>query len=244
VNDDGIKAEGLYVLAKELEKDYELTIIAPDNQKSAQSHAITLTQPLRVREVKLDGLRSKAYSVSGTPADCVRLGLEVLAGDKVDMIISGINIGLNVGMDILYSGTVSAAIEANIYQLPSIAISAEEIAGRAKFEIAARSVKEILEKSLEQIKESGIVLNINVPYRESEEIKGIKTCKIGGPIYDYYIMEDGENGENIIKLNGRKDGQREDGTDRHYIREGYITVTPLHYDLTNFQLLNEIKAWI
>jgi len=237
-------AEGLRVLAKELEEDYKLTIIAPDNQRSAQSHAITLTQPLRVKKVKLEGIKSKAYSVSGTPADCVRLGLEILADDNVDLIISGINMGLNVGMDILYSGTVSAAIEANIYELPSIAISAEDIGGVAKFHIAAKNVKEILRKSKERIKDSKIVLNVNVPYRAIQEIKGIEVCKIGGPIYDYYIMENGTNGENIIKLKGRKDMPKEDGTDRYYINEGYITITPLHYDLTNFELLNEVKNWI
>ena len=142
-NDDGIDAEGIYTLAKELEKNYEVIIVAPDNQRSAQSHAITLFQPIVVKEVKLDGLKSKAYSISGTPADCVRVGLDALSGGDIDLVFSGINLGLNAGMDILYSGTVSAAIEANIHNIPSIAVSAEYADGKANFKIAASYAMEI-----------------------------------------------------------------------------------------------------
>src|SRR5690606_32311726 len=125
VNDDGIHAEGINKLAMELEKKHEVTIVAPDDERSAQSHALTLRKPLVVKEVKLGGIKSKAYSVSGTPADCVRIAIDKLLPEPVDMVISGINRGLNVGMDVLYSGTVSAAIEANLYNIPSIALSAQ-----------------------------------------------------------------------------------------------------------------------
>lgn len=243
-NDDGIMAEGIYTLAKELEKDHELIIIAPETQRSAQSHAITLFQPLVVKEVQLEGLKSKAYSISGTPADCVRVGMEALVDEPIDLVFSGINIGLNSGMDILYSGTVSAAIEANIYKIPSIAVSAEWINGNVDFSIAAKYAKQILESSKEGLKQSNIVLNINTPYRKPEEIKGIQVCKIGGPIYDYYFMEDNENGEKTLKLRGRKEMAIEQDTDRYYLSQGFVTVTPLHYDLTNFKLLEEVKGWV
>jgi 5'-nucleotidase len=243
-NDDGIMAEGIYTLAKELEKEHEVIIIAPEIQRSAQSHAITLFQPLVVKEVKLEGLKSKAYSISGTPADCVRAGLEVLAEGPIDMVFSGINIGLNSGMDILYSGTVSAAIEANIYKIPSIAISAEWVNGNVNFETAAKYAKYILDHSENKLRESNIVLNINTPFMNAEDIKGIKVCKIGGVIYDYYIMEHNEEGEKILKLNGRKEMEAEKDTDRYYLSQGYATVTPLHYDLTNFGLLLEVEGWI
>ncbi len=242
-NDDGIMAEGIYTLAKELEKDHEVIIVAPEIQRSAQSHAITLFQPLVVKEVELEGIKSKAYSISGTPADCVRTGLEVLADGSVDMVFSGTNIGLNSGMDILYSGTVSAAIEANIYKIPSIAVSAELVDGDAKFDIAAKYEKKVLEESKEQLSKSNIVLNINIPYRNEEDILGIKVCKIGGVIYDYYFMDYNEKGEKILKLKGRRETEIEKDTDRYYLKEGYITVTPLHYDLTNFKLLEEVKKW-
>src|SRR5690606_19674244 len=120
VNDDGIHAEGINKLAMELEKKHEVTIVAPNDERSAQSHALTLRKPLIVKEVKLEGIKSRAYSVSGTPADCVRIALDQLIKEPVDLVISGINKGLNVGMDVLYSGTVSAAIEANLYGIPSM----------------------------------------------------------------------------------------------------------------------------
>lgn len=243
-NDDGIMAEGIYTLAKELEKNYEVIIVAPDTQRSAQSHAITLFQPLIVKEVELEGLRSKAYSVSGTPADCVRAAIEVLAEGPIDMVFSGINIGLNLGMDILYSGTVSAAIEANIYKIPSIAISAEWINGNVDFDIAAKYALMVLESSKDRLRESNIVLNINTPYLKPEEIKGIKVCKIGGAIYDHYLMENNEEGEKILKIKGRRDTEAKADTDRHYLSQGYVTVTPLHYDLTNVRLLDEVKNWV
>jgi len=243
-NDDGVMAEGIQALAKILEKDHDITIVAPETQKSAQSHAITIIQPLVVKEVKLEGIESKAYSISGTPADCVRAGLDTLVGGKVDLVLSGINSGLNSGMDILYSGTVSAAIEANIYQIPSVAISTEWVDGNVRFDVAARYTKLILEKAMDSLLESNIVLNINVPYLDDKDIEGIKVCKIGGPVYDYYFVDQNEKGERTLKLQGRKIDDTEEGSDRYYLSKNYVTVTPLHYDLTNFKLLNEVENWL
>lgn len=243
-NDDGIMAEGIYALAKELEKEHEVIIIAPEFQSSAQSHAVTLLHPLTVKEVKLDGLKSKAYSISGTPADCVRAGLEVLIKEPVDYVFSGINMGLNSGMDILYSGTVSAAIEASMYGIPSLAVSSELLNGSVNLDVATQYAKEIFDKVKVKLRNTKIVLNINVPHRKKEEIKGIKVCKVGGVVYDYYIVEEGENKEKVIKLNGRKNAEPDDDTDRYYLKEGYVTVTPLHYDLTDFKLMEEVKGWI
>ncbi len=124
-NDDGINAKGIYALAKELEKNHEVIIVAPDNERSACGHSITLTRPLIVKEIKLEGLKSKAFSVDGTPADCVKIAINKLIDSKIDMVVSGINKGLNLGTDVLYSGTVSAAIEASIYKIPAMAISME-----------------------------------------------------------------------------------------------------------------------
>lgn len=243
-NDDGIMAEGIYTLAKELEKDYEVIIVAPEIERSAQSHAITLFQPIIVKEVKLKGLKSKAYSISGTPADCVRATMEALADGPIDLVFSGINMGLNSGMDVLYSGTVSAAIEANIYKIPAIAVSAELLNGKIDFDIAAKYAKDIFESSKEELMNSNIVLNINTPYRHEEGIKGVKVCKIGGAIYDYYVMDYKENGEGNLKVKGRKDTAIDRETDRYYLQEGYITVTPLQYDLTNYDLIEKVKDWI
>lgn len=243
-NDDGINAEGINTLAKELEKDHEVIIAAPDDQRSAMSHSITLTKPITVKKVELEGIKSKAYSVSGTPADCVRVALDKLVNDPIDMVVSGINMGVNLGMDILYSGTVSAAIEANIYKIPSIAVSAEMKDGCIDYHIGAKFIRDILEKSKDNFIKNHIVLNINTPYIDEDKIKGTKICKIGSAMFDYYFMEDNDiNDEVVLKVKGRRNNRHEEGTDRYYINEGYVTITPLHYDLTNFHLLEEVKNW-
>ena len=245
VNDDGIHSKGIRILAEELEKDHEVIIVAPDDQRSAQSQAITISKPLVIKKIELEGLKSKAYSVSGTPADCVRVALDKLIDEPVDMVLSGINMGLNVGMDILYSGTVSAAIEANMYKIPSMALSAEWMDGKVDYQIAAKYGRYILEKSKDDIIKNNIVLSINTPFLEENQVKGIKVCKIGGVVYDYYLMENNEdNGEMTLKLEGRRDNELEKDTDRFYLSQGYITITPLHYDFTNFNLLEKVEGWL
>lgn len=242
-NDDGIMADGIYTMAKELEKDYEVIIIAPETQKSAQSHAITLHKPLIIKEVNLSGIKSKAYSVSGTPADCVRAGIDAIIKDKIDLVVSGINLGLNSGMDIIYSGTVSAAVEANIYSIPSIAVSAEWMQGTANYKIAAKYAKKILEETKEKLLKSKLLLNINTPYELNDVNKELKVCPIGGAILDYYFMEEQENGERSLTLKGRRETQLEEGTDRYYLSKGFATLTPLRYDLSNFNLIDIVSEW-
>ncbi|NLY77101.1 MAG: 5'/3'-nucleotidase SurE [Tissierellia bacterium] len=245
VNDDGIHAEGIQRLAKELEKDYELVIVAPDDERSAQSHALTLRKPLVVKEVELGGIKSKAYSVSGTPADCVRIAIDKLLPEPVDMVLSGINRGLNVGMDVLYSGTVSAAIEANMYNIPSIALSAQWEDGNINYDITVKYGKLILEKLRDQLLNNNMIISVNTPLLKDDQVKGIKVCKIGGVVYDYYIMEDGKiKGESVLKADGRMRDIDEEDTDRYYISQGYVTITPLQYNLTNFKLIDKVQDWI
>ena len=242
-NDDGILADGIYALARELEKYYEVIIIAPETQKSAQSHAITLHKPLIIKEIKLEGINSRAYSISGTPADCVRAGMEAIIENKVDMVVSGINLGYNSGMDIIYSGTVSAAVEASIYNIPSLAVSAEWVNGTANYDIAAKLTRKVLKYVEKRVLDSNMVLNLNVPFELSDIDKELKVCTIGGAILDYYFMEDKGNGERTLTLKGRKETKLEEGTDRVYLSRGFATITPLRYDLTNFDLLDSVKEW-
>lgn len=242
-NDDGIRAGGIKRLAQELEKEHEVIIVAPETQMSAQSHAITLHTPLKIKEVKLEGIKSLAYSVSGTPADCVRAGLEAIIEGDIDLVVSGINLGYNSGMDILYSGTVSAAIEANIYDIPSIAVSSEWKDHTANYEVAAKYTLQVLDEIKDDFLKSNMVLNINTPY-DVEENKEIKVCKIGGVIYDYYHMEKNGDGEHSLTLKGRKETKFEEGTDRYYLDKGYPTLTPLYYDLTNEKLIEDVKNWL
>lgn len=241
-NDDGINAKGIYALAKELEKDYEIIIVAPDNQRSACGHSITITEPLFVKELKIDGIKSKAYSVSGTPADCVRIGIDKLVGGKIDMVLSGINNGLNLGTDVIYSGTVSAAIEASIYKIPSIAVSTEINDDIEKYTVAAKYASEILKIIKDTYTKDDVVINVNVPLIPKEKIKGIKVCNIGSKTYDFYFKEDiDENNDKRFYLKGKLNEFEDENTDVYYIKRGYVTVTPLHYDLTNFKILDEVS---
>ncbi|MGV8980972.1 5'/3'-nucleotidase SurE [Clostridium sp.] len=243
-NDDGISAKGIYALAKELEKNHEVIIVAPDNERSACGHSITLSRPLIVREVALEGLKSKAFSVDGTPADCVKIAINKLIDGKIDMVVSGINKGLNLGTDVLYSGTVSAAIEAAIYKVPSMAISMQVNKKNENYERASKYAGEILLIAKENNIKNDMVLNVNVPMLEENEIKGIKVCKIGSRLYNNsYIETAGENGETQYEIRGELKDIHEEDSDTLYFKEGYVTVTPLHYDLTNFNILNDVSKW-
>jgi len=243
-NDDGINAKGIYTLAKVLEKDHEVIIVAPDNERSACGHSITLSRPLVVKEVVLEGLESKAFSVDGTPADCVKIAINRLIDGKIDMVVSGINKGLNLGTDVLYSCTVSAAIEASIYKIPSMAVSMQVNKTVENYETAAKYASEILIIAKENNIKNDIVLNINVPLLGQNEIKGIKVCKIGSRLYNNaYIKTIGQNNETQYEIKGELIDIHEDDSDTLYFKEGYVTVTPLHYDLTNFKILNGVDEW-
>ena len=243
-NDDGINAKGIYALAKELQKNHEVIIVAPDCERSACGHSITLTRPLIVKETKLKGLELKAFSVDGTPADCVKIAINKLIDGKIDMVVSGINKGLNLGTDVLYSGTVSAAIEATIYKIPAMAVSMEIQKNIETYEVAAKYAGEVLLKAIENNIKNDIVLNINIPLLKENEIKGIKVCKIGNRMYNNsYIKTIGENNETQYEIRGVVKDIHDEDSDTIYFKEGYVTITPLHYDLTNFEILNDIGEW-
>lgn len=243
-NDDGINAKGIYALAKELEKNHEVIIVAPDNERSACGHSITLSRPLIVKEVELEGLESKAFSVDGTPADCVKIAINKLIDGKIDMVVSGINRGLNLGTDVLYSGTVSAAIEASIYKIPSMAVSMQINKNVENYEMASKYAGEILLTAIKNNIRNDIVLNVNVPLLKENEIKGIKVCKIGSRLYNNcYTGTSGENNEIQYEIKGELKDIHEEDSDTLYFKEGYVTVTPLHYDLTNFKILKDVSEW-
>jgi 5'-nucleotidase len=243
-NDDGIGSKALHILAKELEKEHEVIIAAPSNQKSACSHSITICEPLVIKSVELPEIKSKAFSVSGTPADCVRVAIHKLLDKPVDMVISGINMGTNLGMDVIYSGTVSAAIEAAIYKIPSMAISSELKDGCANYNSAAKFASKIIKIAQNNLIKDDLVLNVNVPYLNEEDVKEIKVCEIGDKVYDNYFIENvDENGDTILNLKGKINEKHKINTDVYYLKQGYVTLTPLHYDLTNFKILNEVSQW-
>lgn len=237
-NDDGIFAKGIQTLAKELEKYHEVIIVAPNTQRSASSHSITITNPLIIKEEKLEGIKSKAFSVSGTPADCTRVGLMKLVENEVDLVISGTNEGYNLGTDVIYSGTVSAAVEAAILKVPSVAFSCD---GKDEsYDLAAKIAIDIAEKAKEF--KNDIVLNVNIPPIDENIKNEIKVCRIGERNYKNIFIENlNEDGTKSIEIKGILEDNDIEETDVYNIKKGYITLTPLHYDLTNFNILEDVK---
>lgn len=241
-NDDGINARGIQTLAKEIAKKHEVVIVAPREQKSASSHSITIHEPIRVRQEKVEGLDCKAYSVVGTPADCTQIGVSLL-NEKIDLVISGINRGLNAGTDILYSGTVSAAIEGAIYDIPSIAVSMEVDWEKEDedYTKAAKWAIKIIESACQSYLRKNVVLNVNIPNVKEEEIKGLKVCRLGKSTYqtEYVLIE--EKDDKVYTIKGTRNKIEEEDSDLYYISQKYVTLTPLHFDFTHFDVLDEVE---
>lgn len=240
-NDDGINARGIIALAKEISKKHEIIVVAPREQKSASSHSISIHNPIKIREEKLNE-NFKAYSLVGTPADCTQAGLSLLGGD-IDIVISGINRGLNCGTDILYSGTVSAAVEGAIYSVPSIAISMDVDWSKEDedYSKAAKWISKILDVAEKDYLKENVVLNVNVPNINEEDIKGLKVCRLGKSTYktNYILVE--ENEDKVYVTKGTRNDILEDDSDLYFLSQGYVTLTPLHFDFTNFKILDEVK---
>jgi len=243
-NDDGIFSEGIRALYESLSQIGKVTIVAPDTERSAVGHAITLSDPLRVKKVNRSG-KFFGYATTGTPADCVKLAIRAILKKRPDIVVSGINLGPNVGYSVLYSGTVSGATEGAILGIPSFAISLATFTnpnyGFAA-EFARKLAKQILKhKNLPK----GTLLNVNIPAVEKKRIKGVRIVKQSGraiverfdkredPRKRIYYWLTGE----IIKSDAKEDA------DIETIRKNYISITPIHCDMTNFDFMDKLKYW-
>lgn len=233
-NDDGYFAKGLQTLLRIFEEDNSLSIsvVAPESQKSATGHSITLSEPLMITEYNLrNGL--KGYAVRGNPADCVKLAIQGEIIPKPDLVISGINNGPNLGTDVFYSGTVSAAMEAVLLGIPSWAVS---LAGFDKFEFddAARFIYDFLKK---QTLEKGL-LNINIPPVPANEWRGIKYAKLGKAVYqNVFERRLDPRGREYFWQAGSLAPENDPETDLYAIQENYVSITPMHSDLTDYDKL-------
>lgn len=241
-NDDGIYARGLLALYRELSRDAECLIVAPEVEQSAVGHAITISRPLMVRKARKNG-DFLGYAVLGTPADCVKIGVDELAGGPVDLVVSGINRGANVGINVLYSGTVSAATEAAILGVPSMAISLDT-RQEADFTAAARFARKmaafILENPL-----PNVALNVNVPAIPEEEIRGVVVARQGrARLMECFDKRTDPRDNTYYWLAGETElpSQEAGDTDAAALKRGMITITPIHFDLTRYDLLEGLKA--
>lgn len=232
-NDDGFFAEGIQVLARRLKGLADIFVVAPDREKSATSLSLTLRRPLRVEKI-----RKNVFAVDGTPADCIYLALKSLLPRTPDLIISGPNRGPNLGQqDISYSGTVAAALQGSFLQVSSVAVSVlPDERGRYDFHFSARFVRDLAAKLLVQQLPAGLTLNINIP---PPPVKGVKITRLGEKRYNPEIVEKKDPRENIYYWIGSGTptpiGDRK--SDVQTVRRGFISVTPLHRDLTDYQAL-------
>lgn len=245
-NDDGIESEGLYALAKEFERErqHEIIIAAPHTQRSAASHSITISKHVLVKEVKLAGLKSKAFSIGGTPADCTKIAIEKLCNREIDFIISGINYGTNLGNDVIYSGTVSAVVEGAFYGIPGFAVSTN-VEKAMDYTGVVHITKDIIDSILKEKLDNSLLININVPMKKYAEIKGVKISRLGSRIYtDCYTEKLFEDDTKGYLLEGYPSDSDENDTDIFYFNEGYATVTPLQFDLTHYKKLDLLKDHI
>ena len=228
-NDDGVYSEGIRLLARELARLAEVVVVAPDREQSATGHSLTLSRPLRMQK-----LEPNWYAVDGTPTDCVNLGILFLLKDSPpDLVVSGINFGTNVGDDVTYSGTVSATFEGVLLDTPSIAFS-QEVAEGFSFarsaELARRFVEALLaDPSLPR----DLLLNVNFPACEA---KGVRFSRLGKRVYRQSVVEKTDpRGHSYYWIAGTPEWQDDTGTDHEAVQSGYVSVTPLHLDLTDYR---------
>jgi 5'-nucleotidase len=245
-NDDGVTAPGLLALAQEMRRLGEVTVLAPDHNWSASGHVKTMERPLRVRETKLaDG--SPALTTDGAPSDCVALALLGVVREKINLVVSGINPNANIGHDVTYSGTVTAAMEAVISDVPGIAVSLDSKPGHGELDYgpAARIAARVAAQVITGLLPEGVLLNVNVPCLPEEQIKGIQITRQGLRVYhDALDARKDPRGRPYYWIGGEfPTGVEEDGTDVGALAEGYVSITPLQLDLTAYTALNKLKAW-
>ena len=238
-NDDGYQARGLRTLAEHLTPIATVVIVAPDRNRSGASNSLTLETPLRVEQVD-----ERVYYVNGTPTDCVHVAITGLLDEQPDMLISGINHGANLGDDVLYSGTVAAAMEGRFLGIPSIAVSLVLDSG-GQFATAASLVRRLVERSIEDPLPVDAILNVNVPDLPPEEIRGVRTTRLGFRHKSEPVVRalDPKN-RPIYWIGPAGAGQDAGpGTDFHAIANGYVSVSPIKVDLTAHAALESVGAW-
>lgn len=244
-NDDGIAARGIRELVKALSTKANVYVCAPDSQRSASGHGITVSKPVIAEEVPFENAQL-AIKLSGTPADCVKIGMKILEDEniKIDMVFAGINHGGNLGTDTLYSGTVSAALEGSICGVPAVAVSVNSHEAE-HFDYACELAVNALEKSWGKIS-ADTVLNINTPNLPKDQIKGLKYTTLGKREYkEFFVPVELEDGRKAYRYSGTPvvyEGLA-DTIDVIAMQDGYASITPLHRDLTEYKLIEEIRSW-
>ena len=251
-NDDGIAAPGLQAARRALREldGVEVEVIAPDSNRSATARSITTRSPLTIEEVEF-GDGDRGYATDGTPVDCVRFAELGLVGDRPDLIVSGINHGANLGDDITYSGTVAAAFEGIVLGIPAVAISQQSsgggmgyVSGQFDFSVAARFIAQLVHRLRGELMPAETLINVNCP---AGDPTGIEVTELGKRIYNdelKLVREDAESGRRHYEIYGWQPGfESKDGTDLTAVAAGRISVTPIHFDLTDHGGLARLRGW-
>jgi len=246
-NDDGVTTPGLLALAKEMEVLGKVSIFAPDRNWSASGHVKTMHRPLRVKEIQLSDSMS-ALATDGAPSDCVNLAVLGILPEKIDLVVSGINPNANLGHDVTYSGTVTAAMEAAIWGLPGIAVSLdspENHLGELDYRMAARVARQVADKVSRLGIPKRTLLNVNVPYLPAEEMAGFKITRLGLRVYREELVRrlDPRNRPYYWIGGQSPTGVPEDGTDFGALKQGFVSITPLHLDMTAFKMMDSLETW-
>jgi len=238
-NDDGIHSPGLTALAKALRGIGDVWVVAPDRERTAVSHALTLHKPLRVHQIG-----TRIYVVNGTPVDCVNLAVLKIMPKPPALVVSGINKGVNLGDDVMYSGTVSAAVEGTILGIPSMAVS-QEGQERFRFEVGAHYAVRIARLVLERGLPEETLVNVNIPDRPLSSVHGVRVTCLSRRRFDNPIIEKVDpHGRNYYWIAGtRVSWSRSKDADHEALEEGLISLTPIHLDTTHYGALDQFRSW-
>jgi 5'-nucleotidase len=242
-NDDGIDSAGISALADALKEISDVTVVAPSEEQSAVGHGITMKYPLRVTKYNKNGTFF-GYAVEGTPADCVKMGIRNIMGESPDLVISGINHGSNTAINIIYSGTVSAAREAAIMDVPAIAISVTSHEAR-DFKYAGKVAIMIAQKVIKHGLPRGTLINVNVPNFPEKEIAGILVTEQSKAKWDdIYVKRTDPFGKDYYWLTGKLvEIENENQSDQFAIKNKFVSITPIHFDLTDYDTFKKMKSW-
>lgn len=246
-NDDGISSPGLAAIVDVMKQYGEVFVVCPDRDNSGVGHSITIREPLKVLETAVFGEDVKAWTVSGTPADCVKVALDVLLPDTIDFVVSGMNLGSNVGRDSYYSGTIGAAREASYYGIPAVAVSLDILLGElTDYNEVGNLFSRVIGRVLENQITPDLLLNINIPNLDEDECKGVKFAELDFSIQrNSYIRESTPSGEVDYWLKGHSTQLTFAALegDFNLLQEGYITVTPLEIEMTRLDSKENIETW-
>lgn len=244
-NDDSIVAPGIRALIAVMKEIGEVVVVAPDSPQSAMGHAITINNTITLSKVSLDKEIEKEYSCSGTPVDCVKIAVHEILKRKPDLCVSGINHGSNSSINVIYSGTMSAAVEAGIEGIPAIGFSLLDYSWDADFEPFKSYVKNIAQHVLKNGLPDGVILNVNFPKLKKEEIRGIKICRQAKATWvEEFDKRTNPMGKEYYWLSGEfVNHDKGEDTDEWALHNGYISVVPVQFDLTAHHAISQLNNW-